>query len=81
MVVISQFLVTYQKQLRHANTMVRHSTQHGLYEAMQRFHPSMPCVRRGLSRHCRAHNTDDDRFVFYMHLLGFHICLPPVRPE
>ena len=80
-VVISQFVQTYHKQLRHANVMVRHSTQHGLYEAMQRFHPDMPCMRRGLSRHCRAHGTDHDRFVFYMHILGFHISFPPVHPE
>ena len=61
--------------------MVWRTTHHGLYEAMQRFHPSMPCVRRGLSRHCRVHNTDHDKFVFYMHLLGFHIYVPLVRPE
>ena len=79
--VVSQFSQTYQKKLCHANIRVRHSTQHGLYEAMRRFHPCMPCVRRGLSRRCRAHNTDHDRFVFYMHLLGLHICLPPVHPE
>ena len=78
--VISQFLQTYQKQLRHANAMVRHSTQHGLYEAMQHFHPDMPCVRRGLSRHCRVHNADHDRFLLYMHLLDFRISLPRVRP-
>ena len=61
--------------------MVRRSTQHGLYEAMQRFHPDMPCVRRGLSRHCRVRNTDHDGFVFCMHLLDFRISLAPVRPE
>ena len=43
-VVVNPFLRGYQKQLRHANVMVRCSTQHGLYEAMQRFHPDMPCV-------------------------------------
>ena len=48
-VVINQFLQSYHKQLRHANVMVHRSTQHGLYEALQRFHPDMPCVRRGLS--------------------------------
>ena len=80
-VVVSQFLQGYHKQLRHANVMVRRSTQHGLYEAMQRFHPDMPYVRRGLSRHCRAHGTYHDRFVFYMHLLGFRISFPPVRSE
>ena len=37
--------------------MVCRSTQHGLYEAMQRFHPDMPCVRQGLSRHCGARIT------------------------
>ena len=61
--------------------MVRRSTQHGLYEAMQRCHPDMPCVRRCLAKHCRVHNTDHKRFVFYMHLLDFGISLPPVRPE
>ena len=61
--------------------MVRRGTQHGLYEAMQCFHPDMPCVHRDLSRHCRAHGTDNDRFVLYMHLLSFHISLPPVRLE
>ena len=80
-VVVSLFLQTYQKQLHHANIMVRRSTQHGLYKAMQRCHPGMPCVCRGLSRHCRAHNMDHARFVFYMHVIGFHICLPPVHPE
>ena len=75
----SQFLQTYHKQLRHANVMVMHSTQHGLYEAVQRFHPDMPCVRRSLSMYCRVHNTYHDRFVHYMHLLGFCISLPPVR--
>ena len=69
---------SYHKQLQHTNVMVRRSTLHGLYEAMQRFQPNMPCVRRGLSRHCRAHGTCYDRFVFYMHLLGFHISFPPV---
>ena len=48
---------------------------------MQRFHPDMPCVRHGLSRHCTVHNTDHDRFVRHMHLLGFSINLPPVCPE
>ena len=81
MVVISQFLQSYHKQLRHANVMVRRSTQHGLYEAMQRFHPDMPSVCRGLPWHCRAHGTDHDRFVFYMHLLRFHISFPPISPE
>ena len=31
--------------------------------------------------YCRVHNTDHDKFVHYMHLLGFCISLPPVRPE
>ena len=79
--VISQFVQTYQKQLRHANSMVRHSTQHGLYEAMQGFHPDMPFVRRGLSGCGRVHNTDHGRFVLYMHVLNFRISLPPVRLE
>ena len=77
-VVICQFLQGYHKQLWHANVMVCRSTQHKLYEAMQRFHPDMPCVRRGLSRHYRAHGMDHDRFVFYMHVLGFRIAFPPV---
>ena len=47
-VVLCQFLQTYHKRLRHANAMVRASTQHGLYGALQRFHPTMPCVQRGL---------------------------------
>ena len=75
-VVISQFLQTYQKQLRHVNTMVHCSTQHGLYEAMRRFRLSMPCVRPDLCRHCWAHNTHHDKFVFYMHLLCFYIYSP-----
>ena len=79
--VIGQFVQTYQKQLRHANVMVRHSTQHGLYEAMQRFHPDMPCVRRGLSRHCGVHNTDHDRFVFYMHLVEVYTSWVPVSGQ
>ena len=58
--------------------MVRTSTQHGMYEALQRFHPSMPCAQRGISWYCRAHNTDHDPFVHYMHLLGFAISFPPV---
>ena len=41
----------------------------------------MPCVRRGLSRHCRAHGTEHGKFVFYMHLLGFRISFPPILPE
>ena len=61
--------------------MVCGSTQHGLYEVMQHFHPDMPCVCRGLSCHCRAHGTDHDRFVFYMHVLGFRIAFPPVPLE
>ena len=78
MTVISQFLQTYQKQLRHANVM-HGATEHTTWPV--RSHPDMPCVRRGLSRHCRVHNTDHDRFVLYMHLLDFRISLPPVRPE
>ena len=61
--------------------MVRRSTQHCLYEAMQRFRPDMPCVRRGLSMYCTVHNTDHDKFVHYMQVLGFCISLPPVCPE
>ena len=79
--VISYFLQSYHKQLRHANVMVRRSTQHGLYVALQHFHPEMPCVRRGLLGHCRAHGTDHDKFVFHMHLLGFHIIFPPILPD
>ena len=79
--VISQFLQTYQKQLRDATVMVRHNIQHRLYEAMQRFHPDMPCVRRGLSMYCRVHNRDHVRFVQYMYLLGFCISLSPFHPE
>ena len=41
----------------------------------------MPCLRRSLSTYCTVHNTHHDRFVHYMHLLGFRISLPPVRPE
>ena len=52
--VISKCLQTYPKQLHHAIVMVRHSTQHGLYEAVQRFHLDMPCVRRGLSMYCKT---------------------------
>ena len=77
-VVISLFLESHHEQLQHANVMVCRTTQHGLYDAMQCFHPDMPCVRRGFSRHCRVHGTVPDRFVFYMHLLGFHISFPRV---
>ena len=41
----------------------------------------MPCVCRGNSRHLPAHCTHHDGFVFYMHPLGFQICLNRVRPE
>ena len=27
------------------------------------------------------HGTDHDKFVFYMHLLGFHTSFPPIPPE
>ena len=47
-VMICQFPQGYHKQLRHASAMVHRSTQHGLYEVMQCFHPDMPCVHRGL---------------------------------
>ena len=79
--VISPFLQTYREQLRHANVMARHSARHGLYKAVQPFHPDMPCVRGGLSMYCRVHNTDHDRFGHYTQLLGFSISLPPVRPD
>ena len=80
-VTIHHFLQGYYRQLRHANVMVRHSTQHDLYQAMQRYHPDMPCVRKGLVRYCRVHNTDHDRFVHYTHVLGFSIALPPIPRE
>ena len=48
---------------------------------LQRFHPDIPRVCRDLSCHRQAHGTDHDRFVFYMHVLGFCISFPPVPPE
>ena len=73
----SSFMETYTRQLNHSNPLVRSSNCHGLLQAKQRFHPSMPCLAAVVPQECLSHADDHNRFL----LLHHRVCLEAHMPD
>ena len=61
------FMETYTRQLNHTNPLVQVSARHGLFQAKQRFHPSMPYLATVVPQECLSHVDDHSPFLILCH--------------
>ena len=70
------FMETYTRQLNHSHPLVHASARHGLLQAKQTFHPSMPCLATAVPQECLSHADDHSRFLILCHWVCLEVHVP-----